>query len=218
MSLTQIALWLEYHDVILNDNTAKTNHYQMPLSLFLAIDNNTRSRLVAQALVSDETTESYKWILECTKKATMTELLVFVDPTADATIGQIYLTIYPIYCIFHISKNLPKNLKSKLCDQYNSFVCDFFICRNNVCEELFYQKWASLIEKYPSVKDYLMRALYSSRQAWSRIFTSKIFIAGIQTTSCVEGFNNIIKHELAANSTLYDLASVLDARLENEMQ
>ena len=60
MSLTQITLWLEYHDVILNDNTAKTNHYQMPLSLFLVVDNNTKSRLVAQALVSDETVESYK--------------------------------------------------------------------------------------------------------------------------------------------------------------
>ena len=162
MSPTQIALWLEYHDVILNDNTAKTNHYQMPLSLFLAIDNNTRSRLVAQALVSDETTESYKWILECTKKATMTELLVFVDPTADATIGQIYLTIYPIYCIFHISKNLPKNLKSKLYDQYDKFIYDFFICCNNMSEELFYKKWLSLIEKYPSAKDYLIRALYPS--------------------------------------------------------
>ena len=78
MSPTQISLWLEYHDVILNDNTAKTNRYEMPLSLFLAVDNNTRSRLIAQALVSDETTDSYKWILECTKKATMTEPLVFV--------------------------------------------------------------------------------------------------------------------------------------------
>ncbi len=192
----------------------------MPLSLFLAINNNTRSRLIAQALISDEITESYKWILECTKKATMTELLVFVTDTdlvADAAIGQIYLTTYLIYCIFHISENLPKHLKSKFCNQYDSFVHNFFICRNNVCEELFYQKWASLIKKYPSVKDYLMRALYLSRQAWARTFTSKIFTAGIQTTSCIEGFNNVIKRELAANSILYDLASVLDAWLENEV-
>jgi hypothetical protein len=60
MSPTQVALWLKYHDVIMNDNTHKTNQYQMPLSLFLAVNNNTRSRLVAQALVSDEKTESYK--------------------------------------------------------------------------------------------------------------------------------------------------------------
>ena len=63
-----------------------------------------------------------------------------------------------------------------------------------------------------------MRALYPSRQAWARAFTSKIFTAGIQTTSRVEGYNNIIKRELASNSTLYDLANVLDARLKNEAQ
>ncbi|CAG8667038.1 13330_t:CDS:1, partial [Ambispora gerdemannii] len=84
----QIVLWLEY-DVILNDNTTKTNHYQISLSLFFVVNNNTRSCLVAQALVSDETTEFYKWILECTKKATMIEPLVFImdaDPIADAAI------------------------------------------------------------------------------------------------------------------------------------
>src|SRR5436305_801569 len=91
--------------------------YQMPLSLFLAVDNNTRSRLIAQALVSDETTESYKWILECTKNATMAEPLVFVtdaDPAVDAAIVQVYETTYSIHCIFHIGENLPKNTKSKL--------------------------------------------------------------------------------------------------------
>ncbi|CAI2190262.1 4696_t:CDS:2, partial [Funneliformis geosporum] len=56
------------------------------------------------------------------------------------------------------------------------------------------------------------------RQAWVCAFTSKIFTAGVQTTSCVEGLNNIIKCELRANSTLCDLASVLDARLESEVQ
>src|SRR3954462_8341334 len=106
----------------------------MPLSLFLVVDNNTRSHLIAQAFVSDETTESYKWILECTKNATIIELLVFVtdaDPAADAAIGQVYEATFPLYCIFHISENLPKNTKSKLSDQYESFVRDFYSCRNS---------------------------------------------------------------------------------------
>ena len=221
MSPEQVILWLEYHDVILNDNTAKTNRYQMPLSLFLIVDNNTKSRLVAQALVSDETTESYKWILECTKKATMTEPLVFVtdaDPAADAAIAQIYEATYPIHCIFHISENLPKNLKSKLHEQYESFVHDFFLCRNSLCQENFNERWSQLIENYSNVKDYLMRALYPSRQAWARAFTSKTFTARIQTTSRVEGLNNIIKRMLAANSTLCDLADVLDSRLQAEAE
>jgi hypothetical protein len=67
--------------------------------------------------------------LECTEKAIATELLVFVtdaDPTIDVAIVQIYETTYPIHCIFHISKNLPNNIKSKLSDQYEKFVQDFF--------------------------------------------------------------------------------------------
>ena len=93
MSSTQIALWLKYHDVILNNNTTKTNRYQMSLSLFLTVDNNTRSHLVIQILV---------------------QLSPINDLAADAAIRQVYLTIYLIYCIFYISKNLSKNLKFKL--------------------------------------------------------------------------------------------------------
>ena len=63
-----------------------------------------------------------------------------------------------------------------------------------------------------------MRALYPSRQAWARAFTSKTFTAGIQTTSRVEGLNNIIKRMLTANSTLCDLVSALDSRLQAEAE
>ena len=45
-----------------------------------------------------------------------------------------------------------------------------------------------------------------------------MFTVGMQTTSRVEGYNNIIKRELAACSTLCDLESILDARLKNEAQ
>jgi hypothetical protein len=221
MSPTQIALWLEYHDVILNDNTAKTNRYNMPLSLFLAVDNNTRSRLITQAFMFDETTESYKWILECTKKTTMSELLVFVtdaDPAMDAAFEQIYETTYLIHCIFHISENLPKNTKSKLSNQYKDFVRDFYYCRNSLYEELFYERWSRLTKKYPSVKDYLMKILYPSRRAWAHAFTLRIFTTGVQITSRVKGYNNIIKCELISNGTLCNLASILNDRLESEVK
>jgi hypothetical protein len=37
MSPAQLTLWSEYHDVILNDNTVKTNRYQMPYHFFLSL-------------------------------------------------------------------------------------------------------------------------------------------------------------------------------------
>jgi hypothetical protein len=79
-------------------------------------------------------------------------------------------------------------------------------------------KKSQLTNKYPNVKDYLMRVLYPSRHAWARTFTSKIFTAGVQTTSHIEGLNGIIKRTLTATSSLCNLAEVLDARLQNEAQ
>ena len=60
MSSVQVAFWLEYYNIVLNNNTAKTNCYQMLFSLFFIIDNNTRFCLITQVFVSDKTSESYK--------------------------------------------------------------------------------------------------------------------------------------------------------------
>ncbi|CAG8606893.1 15964_t:CDS:2, partial [Racocetra fulgida] len=45
------------HNIILNDNTAATNTYNLPLSIFAIVDNNFRSWIIAQAILPDETSE-----------------------------------------------------------------------------------------------------------------------------------------------------------------
>ncbi|CAG8765927.1 9809_t:CDS:2, partial [Dentiscutata erythropus] len=57
-------LYIQYQDVIQHNNTYSTNRFKIVLGFFVIVDNNNRSRLVEQALISDETTESYKWVLQ----------------------------------------------------------------------------------------------------------------------------------------------------------
>jgi len=45
-----------------------------------------------------------------------------------------------------------------------------------------------------------------------------MFTVRIQTTSCIKGFNNIIKRMLTVNSTLCNFANVLDSRLQAETE
>ena len=59
-------LWPKFRDIIIYDNTSKTNRYEMALSLFVAIDSNYKTRIVAQALIKYETQADYNWILQCT--------------------------------------------------------------------------------------------------------------------------------------------------------
>ena len=78
MTANQIILWSRYSDVILHDNTSRTNKYNYPLSLFILVDNDGKSRLGAQAFLNDETQESYEWILQQTLDATGIEPSVFI--------------------------------------------------------------------------------------------------------------------------------------------
>ena len=70
MTSNQILLWSRYSDVILHDNTLRTNKYNFPLSLFILVDNDSKSRLSAQAFLNDKTQESYEWILQQTLDTT----------------------------------------------------------------------------------------------------------------------------------------------------
>ena len=63
MEPQQIELYIRYDSVVAHDNTAKTNIYGLPLSIFVIVDNNYNTRPVAQAFLDDETLESYAWSL-----------------------------------------------------------------------------------------------------------------------------------------------------------
>ncbi|PKY60795.1 hypothetical protein RhiirA4_431379 [Rhizophagus irregularis] len=70
MSPSQHQCLLRYNDVIQTDNTCRTNWFDMYLTFLVVIDNNTKSRLVAQCLSEDETIKSYEWFFDCFLQAT----------------------------------------------------------------------------------------------------------------------------------------------------
>ncbi|GES98284.1 protein FAR1-related sequence 5-like [Rhizophagus clarus] len=59
MDSNQQDLYQRYYDVIVIDNTSRTNRYQMALCFFVGVDNRNYTRIFAQALLSDETSSSY---------------------------------------------------------------------------------------------------------------------------------------------------------------
>ena len=81
------------------------------------------------------------------------------DPAMIAAIEYEYSETRIIHCIFHISQNLPWNLKGKLGKEYQQFAIDFYKCRNTILVEEFLAKWQQLKEKYPTASDYLVCAL-----------------------------------------------------------
>ncbi|PKY59273.1 hypothetical protein RhiirA4_430291 [Rhizophagus irregularis] len=63
MSPQQRTIYESFHDVVFLDTTSNTNRFQMMLCVIVVIDNHFKSRIVASAIIEDETLDTFQWIL-----------------------------------------------------------------------------------------------------------------------------------------------------------
>lgn len=220
MRPSQIDLWQRFHDVAINDNTAQTNRYRMYLSLTIIVDNHARSRMAATALVSDETKETYQWILKCLLRATngLAPKVLFTDADAGmvAAIHEALPSTKHNYCIWHIRKNLEKNLRGNLHEKYSSFIKAWNKCRNSFSENEFKSRWRDLLTNYPEARKYLERTLGVDVTSWALCYTHRSFNGGIQSTQRVESYNSLIKRTVRSSMTLYELDTQIQLQLDRE--
>ncbi|CAB4493479.1 unnamed protein product [Rhizophagus irregularis] len=181
MSPNQHQCLLRYNDIVQIDNTCQTNWFDMYLTLLVIVDNNTKSRLVAQCLSEDGTIESYEWFLDCLLQTTNnnppTCLFSDADPALINAVTSKFPESHHFLCIFHIQENLRKNLAGKLGKEYQSFYKEFLHTRNSLFVNDFHRRWTRLLEKYPQTQEYLNRTLNNCYQTWARCYQTKCFTA-----------------------------------------
>ncbi|RHZ47477.1 hypothetical protein Glove_579g33 [Diversispora epigaea] len=191
--MTFVQPLINVDNVILHDNTSRTNKYNFPLSLFILVNNDGKSRLGAQAFLNDETQESYEWVLQQTLNATGIEPKVIItdmNPAMDAA----YQTTY----------------------NYKKFICDFWKTRNSLCAEVFKERFQTLLNNFPNGNSYLYDPIYSTRYSWACAFTNRVFTAGMQSTQRVESINAIIHKVVSSSSTIANVAEALDSQMQKE--
>ena len=139
---------------------AKTNRYEMALSLFVGIDNNFKTRVLAQALTKYETQADYNWILQCTLKATnnLSPVILYTDgdPAMLAAVQVVYPQTRHLLCIYHITENVKKKAKFMLrAEMVEDFVKDFYHMRNSYSEYQFELRYNMMLTKYEPCRSYL---------------------------------------------------------------
>ena len=93
MSPTQRELYNKYNNVTIVDTTYNTNRFQMMLCIITVIDNNYKTRIVACAIIEDETLNTYKWIFEnILAEMDSSSKIIFTDsdPSMIRSIKDVY--------------------------------------------------------------------------------------------------------------------------------
>ncbi|EXX68482.1 hypothetical protein RirG_104790 [Rhizophagus irregularis DAOM 197198w] len=178
-------------EVGVQPNTTLTNKYKWPLSLFLIVDCNNKSCLLAQAFIQDETEESYLWLLKCLKHTNIEPKTIITD-SETAMIGALQEELpntFHVICIYHLSQNLSKQLKSILGKDYIKFLNDFYTACNSISEDIFEYQWKRLQAKYLQAENYLTNTLYIRQKYPGHIV---IFTSDMQSTQRI--FNGQIHY------------------------
>ncbi|CAB5092260.1 unnamed protein product [Rhizophagus irregularis] len=105
-------LWPQFHDVVIHDNIAKTNRYEIALSLFVGVDLTQTQPIVL--LYTDG------------------------DPAMIAAVQIVYPQTQHLLCIYHIMENVKKKARCKLHgDMVKNFIGDFYHMRNSYTQTQF---------------------------------------------------------------------------------
>ena len=206
---TSLQDYSHFSDTLVFDSTYKTNLYNKPLVLFMGANNHRASVLFACALIIDETTESYVWLLTA-----FLSMMNGITPTSvltdgDEAIHNAVVTVLPQakhrVCTWHVSRIIGKMIKDK----------DIFIEFENLLYKpmsvaSFERRWVIMVDRirgggsWASVISWL-DSMYRKRERWAATFFAGKFFAMMTNTQRCEGMNRHLKRGLSRVTRVFDL-------------
>ncbi|KAL6138512.1 hypothetical protein ACLB2K_063794 [Fragaria x ananassa] len=196
-----------YGDVLIFDNTYKTNVYNRPLVLFVGTNNYRGSIIFDAALISNKTEETYTWLLHTfldsngkMPKAVLTD--------SDEAMRKVIETVMPEarhrLCIWHIGKNAFTHLKSEeKLKAFNRCV------RKYETVEQFERLWQEMIDEVDLHDDIWMGIMYEKRDKFCQAFFGDIFMAEMRSTQRCEGMNKEFKWVIGKGTSLVELVALV---------
>ncbi|GJT54829.1 FAR1-related sequence 5-like protein isoform X1 [Tanacetum coccineum] len=130
--------YLSFGDVISFDATFRSNKYKMVFVPFTGIDNHHHCVTLAAALLSNETAESYDWLLRAFKKAFGREPMVVVtdqDLAMKIAVEKEFCNSRHRFCMWHIMEKLSTKVGPVL--SAHSIINDFELQSNNWLSDMF---------------------------------------------------------------------------------
>ncbi|KAH1257659.1 Protein FAR1-RELATED SEQUENCE 5 [Glycine max] len=177
-----------FGDVLAFDATYKKNKYLCPFVVFSGMNHHNQTIVFAPAIVTDETEETYVWLLE--------QLLVAIkgkDPCSIIADGDLAMRnairrvmpgVFHRLCAWHLLRNALSHVRDKQVLKWlkNLMLGDFEVVK-------FEEKWNKMVATFELEDNTWIAELYEKRMKWSPAHLRGYFFAGIRITSHCEAFH-----------------------------
>ncbi|GKD66152.1 FAR1-related sequence 5-like protein [Tanacetum coccineum] len=203
--------YVAFGDVVSLDATFHTNKYGYKFVPFTGIDHNQRCVTFGAALLSDETTESFSWMLEAFLK-THKKQPPFAVTDQDGALRKAVVKMFPDshhrLCMWHITEKLPGKVLGDLAADTN-FRKDFHKLVWNVYigPDVFEQRWNDMISRYNLHDNKWLSDMYAIRDRWVPGYFKEVHMCGLMKITSRSKSSNLFFQGQRSNT-------VIDVRID----
>ncbi|KAF8405456.1 hypothetical protein HHK36_010362 [Tetracentron sinense] len=218
--------YTNFGDVVCFDTSYLTNKYKMPFAPFIGVNHHFQSILLGCALIADETTPTFVWVMQTWLRAmggvSPKAIVTDQDRAMKAAIAEVFPNTRHRFCLSHILSKIPENL-SHVTKKHESFIAEFNKCIfSSMTEEQFENQWWRMINTFDLREDEWIKSLYEDRKQWAPAYMRDTFLAGMSTTQRSESVNSFFDRYVHKKTTLKEFLEqykvVLRDRNEEELK
>ncbi|XP_045825377.1 protein FAR1-RELATED SEQUENCE 5-like [Trifolium pratense] len=192
-----------FGDVVAFDTTYKRNKYNLPLVIFSGCNHHSQTIIFGAALVSDETTETYKWVLNCFLECMENKRPKAVVTDGDGAMREAIKEVFPDsthrLCAWHLNKNAGENVKN------SGFLKGFKKAMfSNFSKDDFEEYWSEMIKENGVEGHPWVIKTYENKLLWATAYLRDKFFGRIRTTSQCEAINAIIKSYVRKKGCIFE--------------
>ena len=190
-----------FGDVLVFDATYSTNRYKYPLILFAGATNHRTTCLFGAAIVRNETTDSYVWVLstfvEAMDNRRPSSVVTDGDRSMHAAVELVFPDAVHRLCKWHLQKNAGTNVHIKnfngVFNRYMSMDCPVYE---------FEQKWSRMVDHFKITEHRWVQDVYQKKHMWAEAYLRGHFFGGIKSTQRCEGMNHYMHHYVKSGMKL----------------
>lgn len=162
-----------FGDVVAFDATYGRNNYKCPLVVFSGVNHHNHTIIFASAVVTDETEETYVWILD--------QLMIAMKgktPNAVITDGDLAMRNA---IRWHLIHNATTNVGNK---RFTQLFRNVMMGNYDLGE--FRTRWNSMVVECGVQDHRWIKEIYDKKEMWEASYMRGKFFAGFRTTSRCE--------------------------------
>ncbi|KAE8673549.1 hypothetical protein F3Y22_tig00111779pilonHSYRG00057 [Hibiscus syriacus] len=198
-----------FGDVIAFDTTYKDNLYGRPIMPIIGVNHHHNTIVFATAIIADETSQSFEWVLQNFLEAMMNKSPISVVTDRDRAMQRAIKSVIPYanhrLCSWYLSRNVQANIGDpKFTAAFSKCMASWWTTKE------FDIQWRLVVSEFNVQKHPWLIEKRNTRHLWAQAYLTGHFFANIRSIQRCESMNTSLATALKHKKTYLDVVRAIE--------